>query len=130
LSPELTQDASMEVIVQEAGLTNGIIAFSRTLLLFSLLIAAVVGALVYFAIYRLVIQPMRRLTYGIVKFAAEPEAAEIEHMKSGAYEMRRANEALQEMQKAVSASFRQRKRLAELGEAVAKINHDLRNSLS
>ena len=39
LSPELTQDASMEVIVQEAGLTNGIIAFSRTLLLFSLLIA-------------------------------------------------------------------------------------------
>jgi signal transduction histidine kinase len=34
------------------------------------------------------------------------------------------------MQKQVSASFRQRKRLADLGEAVAKINHDLRNSLS
>jgi len=34
------------------------------------------------------------------------------------------------MQKTVSAAFRQRKRLAELGEAVAKINHDLRNSLA
>jgi signal transduction histidine kinase len=30
----------------------------------------------------------------------------------------------------VSAAFRQRKRLADLGEAVAKINHDLRNSLA
>jgi signal transduction histidine kinase len=130
LAPSLTQDEVMEVIVPEQGLKDGLIAFSRTLLLFSLVIAAVVGALVYFAIYRLVIQPMRRLTHGIVKFANEPEGAEIEPMTSGAYEMRRANVALQAMQKTVSAAFRQRKRLAELGEAVAKINHDLRNSLS
>lgn len=34
------------------------------------------------------------------------------------------------MHKTVSGAFRQRKRLADLGEAVAKINHDLRNSLS
>lgn len=130
IAPSLTKDAVMEVIVPEQALKDGLIAFSRTLILLSLLIAAVVGALLYFAIYRLVIQPMRRLTHGIVKFASEPEAAEIEPMTSGAYEMRRANSALQAMQKAVSAAFRQRKRLAELGEAVAKINHDLRNSLS
>ncbi len=130
LAPSLTEDAVMEVIVPEAALKNGLIAFSRTLILFSLLIAAVVGALIYFAMYRLVIQPMRRLTLGIVKFSSEPEGAEIEPMPGGAYEMRRANAALQAMQKTVSAAFRQRKRLAELGEAVAKINHDLRNSLS
>lgn len=130
LSPSLTRDEVMEVIVQEQGLKNGLIAFSRTLLLLSVIIAGVVGALVYFAIYRLVIQPMRRLTLGIVRFANEPEGAEIEPMTSGAYEMRRANVALRAMQKTISAAFRQRKRLAELGEAVAKINHDLRNSLS
>lgn len=130
ISPSLTRDEVMEVIVQEQGLKDGLIAISRTLLVFSLLIAAVVGALVYLAIYRLVIEPMRRLTRGIVRFASEPEGAEIEPMTSGAYEMLRANVALQAMQKTVSAAFRQRKRLAELGEAVAKINHDLRNSLS
>ena len=130
LSPSLTRDEVMEVIVQEQGLKDGLIAFSRTLLLLSLLIAAMVGALVYFAIYRLVIQPMRRLTLGIVRFANAPEGAEFEPMPRGADEMRRANVALQAMQKTVSAAFRQRKRLAELGEAVAKINHDLRNSLS
>jgi signal transduction histidine kinase len=73
---------------------------------------------------------MRRLTLGIVRFANAPEGSEFEPMTRGAYEMRRANVALQAMQKTVSAAFRQRKRLAELGEAVAKINHDLRNSLS
>lgn len=130
LAPSLTGDAVMEIIVPEQALKSGLIAFSRTLLLFSLLIAAVVGAAIYFAMYRLVIQPMRRLTHGIVRFANAPEEAEIEPMPGGAYEMRRANAALQDMQKAVSAAFRQRKRLAELGEAVAKINHDLRNSLS
>ena len=51
-------------------------------------------------------------------------------MPGGSDEMQRANSALQAMQKTVSAAFRQRKRLAELGEAVAKINHDLRNSLA
>jgi signal transduction histidine kinase len=130
LSPSLTHDAVMEVIVPEIALRRGLVAFSRILLIFSVVVAAVVGALVYFAIYRLVVRPMRRMTYSIVKFANEPEAAEIELMPGGAYEMRRANAALQAMQKTVSAAFRQRKRLAELGEAVAKINHDLRNSLS
>jgi hypothetical protein len=130
LSPSLTKDEVLEVIVPEIALRRGLVAFSRTLLLFSIAIAVVVGGLVYFAIYRLVVRPMRRMTYGIVKFANEPEAAEIDLMPGGAYEMQRANAALQAMQKTVSAAFRQRKRLAELGEAVAKINHDLRNSLS
>ena len=130
LAPQLTQDEVLEVIVPEIALRRGLVAFSRVLLIFSLAIALVVGGLVYFAIYRLVVRPMRRMTYSIVKFANAPEAAEIEPMPGGAYEMHRANAALQAMQKTVSAAFRQRKRLAELGEAVAKINHDLRNSLS
>jgi signal transduction histidine kinase len=73
---------------------------------------------------------MHRLTDGIVRFANAPEGAEIEPMPGESDEMQRANTALQSMQKTVSAAFRQRKRLAELGEAVAKINHDLRNSLA
>lgn len=130
ITPSMTKDAEMEVIVPEGALKDGLIAFSRTLLIVSLVISAVVGAAVYFAIYRLVVRPMRRLTHGIVRFANAPEGAEIEPMPGESFEMQRANTALQSMQKTVSAAFRQRKRLAELGEAVAKINHDLRNSLA
>lgn len=130
LTPSMTKDAELEVIVPEIALKEGLIAFSRTLLIVSIVISIVVGAAVYFAIYRLVVRPMRRLTYSIVRFANEPEGAEIEPMPGESYELQRANSALESMQKTVSAAFRQRKRLAELGEAVAKINHDLRNSLA
>lgn len=130
IAPSLTKDAEMEVVVPESALKDALLNFSRTILVVSLIVSAVVGALVYLAIYRVVVRPMQRLTDGIVRFAAEPEGAEIEAMPGESDEMQRANHALQSMQRTVSAAFRQRKRLAELGEAVAKINHDLRNSLA
>ncbi|MEQ1784072.1 MAG: sensor histidine kinase, partial [Hyphomonadaceae bacterium] len=130
MEPALTRDETMEVIVPEAALKQALVAFSRTLLVFSVLVAVVVGGLVYFAIYRLVVRPMDRLTDGIVRFANAPEGSDIYPSPGGSDEIRQANAALQSMQKQVSAAFRQRKRLAELGEAVAKINHDLRNSLA
>ena len=52
---------------------------------------------------------------GAIGVTNAPEGAEFEPMTRGAHEMRRANVALQAMQKTVSAAFRQRKRLAELG---------------
>ncbi len=130
LTPSMTQDAEMEVIVPESALKSGLFAFSRTMLLISVLVSLMAGAVVYFAIYRLVVRPMQHLTRSIVRFSEHPESAEIKEIPGAAAEMARANTALQAMQKTVSAAFRQRKRLADLGEAVAKINHDLRNSLA
>lgn len=132
LTPSMTADAEMEVIVPESALKKGLIDFSRTLVIVSLIISAVAGALVYFAIYRLAVKPIQGLTRAIVRFSREPEGAEMEFNAGpgAAEEMQRANSALQAMQKTVSAAFRQRKRLADLGEAMAKINHDLRNSLA
>jgi signal transduction histidine kinase len=130
VTPSMTRDQQMEIIVPESALKAGLLNFSRTLLISSVIISAVVGALVYFAIYRLVVRPIQGLTSSLVKFAERPEDAEIAHTAGESDEMRRAYSALESMQKTVSASFRQRKRLAELGEAVAKINHDLRNSLA
>ncbi len=130
VTPSMTNDREMEIIVPEAALKAAIIGLSRTILIVSLIISAVVGAMVYLAIYRLVVRPMQGLTDAVIQFSDAPEGAEIDFKPARSDEMRRAQVALQDMQKQVSASFRQRKRLAELGEAVAKINHDLRNSLS
>jgi signal transduction histidine kinase len=44
--------------------------------------------------------------------------------------LRDAENALQSMQTQLTGALRQRERLAQLGEAVAKISHDLRNILS
>ncbi len=130
LTPSLTDDVEMEVIVPESALRAGLFGFSRTLLVVTLIVSLVVAALVYFAVYRLVVRPMQGLTQSIVQFSEAPEGAELKLAPGGSDEMQRANAALLAMQKTVSAAFRQRKRLADLGEAVAKINHDLRNSLA
>ena len=45
-------------------------------------------------------------------------------------EVRAAETALAAMQRTVTSSLKQRERLAQLGQAVAKISHDLRNVLS
>src|SRR6056297_518055 len=45
-------------------------------------------------------------------------------------ELRDAEEALESLQTQLTSALKQRERLAQLGEAVAKISHDLRNMLS
>ena len=45
-------------------------------------------------------------------------------------ELREAETALEAMQKTVTSSLKQKERMAQLGQAVAKISHDLRNILT
>jgi len=45
-------------------------------------------------------------------------------------ELRTAEEALQSLQQQLTSALRQKERLAQLGSAVAKISHDLRNVLT
>jgi signal transduction histidine kinase len=127
---ELTAGEELEVLIPENALRERLAIYSRNMLVISIIISAVVGALVYFAIYGLVVRPMKDLTRSVIRFGEAPEGEYIDFSPGGSDEMRRARDALRAMQAAVSASFRQRKRLAELGESVAKINHDLRNSLT
>ncbi len=130
ISNARSADEDMEVIVPEAPLRADLIGYSRNLLLVWLVVSAFVGAVIYFALYGWFVRPMRELTSAIVRFGEAPEGPESHVSASGSYEMREAHDALKAMREAVSASFRQRKRLADLGEVVAKINHDLRNSLT
>lgn len=120
----------IEAIMPEAPLKQELWRYSRNIFLLSLLISVLTGILVYIVVYRLLVKPMLRMTTAVSQFARDPQ-----HMApfepSGRHdEIGQAECALQAMQETVSASFRQKTRLAALGEAVAKINHDLRNSLS
>jgi len=65
------------------------------------------------------------------RFRADPEDPEAEPEHSGRQdEIGRVEEELSRMQEEVRQALRSRSRLAALGEAVAKINHDLRNMLT
>ncbi|MEX0853747.1 MAG: HAMP domain-containing sensor histidine kinase, partial [Bauldia sp.] len=94
-------------------------------------ISIITAGLLYFSINRLLVRPMRRLTANMVAFSAAPEdAARIIQPSGRRDEIGIAEEHLAAMQHELQGTLREQRHLADLGLAVAKINHDLRNMLA
>ena len=89
------------------------------------------AALVYLSLNALLVRPMQRITRAMERFRADPEdpAAHV-HLSGRRDEIGRAEAELDRMQADLRVALSSRARLAALGEAVAKINHDLRNMLT
>jgi signal transduction histidine kinase len=121
----------IEVVVDEKPLRQAMLRFSRNLLLVSLGIAMLTTGLVYLALHYLFVRPMRRLTANLVGFHENPEsAARIIVPSQRGDEIGVAERELSDMQRDLVSMLSQKSRLAALGLAVSKINHDLRNLLA
>lgn len=123
---------TLEIIVDQSELRKALVYFSARIVGLSLLISGTAGALVFLGFFFLVVKPVRDVTRSLEEFAADPGGWKAQGA-AGEFrdnEIGRAKEALLEMETIVSQAFRERARLAQLGEAVAKINHDMRNSLA
>ena len=121
----------IEVVVDEKPLRQAMYRFSRNLLLVSLGIAMLAAGLVYLALHYLFVRPMRRLTANLVGFHENPEsAARIIVPSQRGDEIGVAERELSDMQRDLVSMLSQKSRLAALGLAVSKINHDLRNLLA
>src|ERR1700748_3805502 len=121
----------IEVVIDEAPLRKAMYRFSRNLFAVSLLIAVLTSALVYLAMHYLFVRPMRRLTASMVGFHENPEsAANIIVPSPRGDEIGVAERELSAMQRDLVSMLNQKSRLAALGLAVSKINHDLRNLLA
>ncbi|MCC5995554.1 MAG: HAMP domain-containing histidine kinase [Oceanicaulis sp.] len=130
-APRTRPDEQISVIVPEAGLRDDLIAFSVRIFWLSLFIAGVTGVLLYGVLMVIFVRPMRRLAMAITAFQKDPGNPALAFTPSGRRdEIGEAETALAAMQDEVRAAFRQRERLAALGGAVARINHDLRNVLA
>ena len=120
-----------EVVIDEAPLRKAMYRFSRNVLVVSLLIAGIVSALVYLAMHYLFVRPMRRITANLVGFHENPEnPARIISPKPRGDEIGVVERELSDMQRDLVSMLNQKSRLAALGLAVSKINHDLRNLLA
>jgi signal transduction histidine kinase len=121
----------IEVVIDEEPLRQSMYRFSRNLLLVSLAIAVLTAALVYLALHYLFVRPMRRLTANLVGFHQNPESsARIIVPSQRGDEIGVAERELSDMQRDLVSMLHQKSRLAALGLAVSKINHDLRNLLA
>ena len=121
----------IETVVDEKPLRQAMYRFSRNLLIVGLLIGILTAGLVYVALHFLFVRPMRRLTASMVGFHENPEsAARIIVPSQRGDEIGVAERELSDMQRDLVSMLHQKSRLAALGLAVSKINHDLRNLLA
>ncbi len=121
----------VEIIIEEGPLRRAMLRFSVNILLLSLLISGITAALVYIALHYLMVRPMRRITANMMAFHADPEnPARIIAPSRRRDEIGLAEGELAAMQRDLASMLHQKSRLAALGLAVSKINHDLRNLLA
>ena len=121
----------IEIVADESALRSGLNQYGRNILVLSLIISIATGGLIYLMLLLTVVRPIRRVTRSVVQIKEDPGSWKRRLSPTPrSDEIGRAQNALSDMEEAVSNAFRQQERLAQLGEAVAKINHDLRNSLA
>ena len=121
----------IEIVIDQSQLRARMFAFSRNILLLSLLISAITATLVYLSLHYLFVRPLNRLTTNMVSFREDPENASLIVQPSGrSDEIGIAERELGAMQRDLTSMLQQKSHLAALGLAVSKINHDLRNLLA
>lgn len=121
----------ISVVLPEAGLRAALLEYSRNIFWLSVFIAVMTGGLLYGVLLVMFVRPMRRLARAMTAFQDNPaDPARTVALSGRGDEIGEAEAALAAMQAEVRAAFAQRERLAALGGAVARINHDLRNVLA
>ena len=122
---------TVEVLLNERPLREELWDFGIRILELSLVISLVTAALVYLSLQWLLVRPMRRITASMVEFREDPEdASRVIAASRRSDEIGVAERELAVLQRTVRQALGQRARLATLGTAVTKINHDLRNILA
>jgi len=129
--PANDAEATVEVLFDETSLRASMIDFSWRIFTLSLVISLITAALVFVSLQWLIVRPIRRMAAGMARFRENPEdETRILKPMPRSDEIGTAQMELAEMQRQVHGALKQKNRLAALGAAVAKINHDLRNTLA
>lgn len=121
----------IDVTIDEAPMRDEMYDYSRRILILSIVLSLMTAALVYLSLHFMIVRPMRRIISRMAAFKQNPEdrSKDLE-TTTRSDEIGVAQRELAEMQRGLRTALRQRAHLAALGEAVGKINHDLRNILS
>ena len=129
--PRYRAGEAVEILVPDAPLRQVLLNYLGELLIGALFTSAMAGGLVYLSLNFFLVRPMQRITRAMERFRADPEDPAARLAPSGRRdEIGRAEEELDRMQADLRAALASRARLAALGEAVAKINHEMRNMLT
>ncbi len=121
----------IEITMETAPLRMAMIDYGVRILILSAVISIFTALLLFVAVRIVLVKPIKAVVGYMQRYAAAPEDARgIIHPSSRLAELREAEEALMQLQTELTQALKQRERLAQLGGAVAKVSHDLRNILT
>ena len=130
-SPRLDAGLLIEVTLDSAPLRMAMIDYGLRILLLSAVISVVTALLLFLAVRVLIVGPIKGVVGHMMRYAEAPEDAHrIITPSAGVRELREAEEALKSLQTQLTQALKQKERLAQLGGAVARVSHDLRNILT
>ncbi len=122
----------VEVLMPEQPLRLELLIYSRNTFVISLIVALMTALVLYLFVSRILIDPIRRLSENMLGYRKAPENATliITATPRRRDEIGILEQELAAMETEIFTLLRQRRHLADLGLAVSKINHDLRNTLT
>ncbi|MGH6915813.1 MAG: sensor histidine kinase, partial [Geminicoccales bacterium] len=121
----------VEVLIDEKPMRDAMIDYSWRILALSIVISLMTATLVYLSLQLLTVKPIRRITESMTAYRNAPEdLSKVIRPSPRSDEVGIAERELHGMQVALRAALRQKARLAAVGTAVTKINHDLRSILA
>lgn len=124
-------EKEFELILSDKKLRAAMLTYARNTALLSLLISAITASLVFASIHALTIRPIRNFRNSMLAFAATPDDPNSIIRVSGRKdELGVTERELAGMQTQLQRTLGEQKHLADLGLAVSKINHDMRNILA
>ena len=128
-----TQDAGLliEVTMETLPLRAAMVDYGIRILILSAVISVFTATLLFLAVRMLLVKPIRGVVDAMKRYAEAPEdARRVIVPGASVTELREAETALLALQTDLTTALRQKERLAQLGGAVAKVSHDLRNILT
>ncbi|SIS82633.1 hypothetical protein SAMN05421759_104100 [Roseivivax lentus] len=128
-----SRDAGLliETTMDTQRLREAMIDYGLRILALSLFISVITAGLLFLAVRQFLVKQIKSVVSNMQAYAKAPEdARRIIQPKARVTEIREAEDALQSLQSQLTQSLKQKERLAQLGGAVARVSHDLRNILT
>lgn len=121
----------IEIVTSDAPLRQAMLSYAINVALISLLISIIAASLIYLIIHEMLLRPVRLMHRNMIDFALSPDnPTKILVPEDRKDEFGVAQRQIAHIQADLQRTLKEQKHLADLGLAVSKINHDMRNILA